>query len=293
MSLKNKTVFITGASRGIGKAIALRFAQAGANVVLAAKTDTPDPRIPGTIYTAAEEIKSLGVGSALPIKCDIRLEEEIKKAVQETITKFGGIDIVVNNASALWPKPVLETPMKRFDLMHQINARGTYATTQACLPYLIESGKKGRNPHVLVLSPPLNMKAKWFESKVAYTMSKMGMSMCVLGMAEEFKPYGIAVNALWPRTGIATAAINNLLGGDEAMRICRKPEIMADAAYHIVVSPAKECTGNFFVDDKVLLSVGLKDLDKYAMTPGTKNFMPDFFIEDEDGDGVGLTKAKL
>eukprot|EP01089_Gocevia_fonbrunei_P020167 TRINITY_DN7424_c0_g1_i1.p1 TRINITY_DN7424_c0_g1~~TRINITY_DN7424_c0_g1_i1.p1 ORF type:complete len:310 (-),score=88.33 TRINITY_DN7424_c0_g1_i1:79-972(-) len=292
LELKGKTVFITGASRGIGLAIALKCAQEGANVVLAAKTDKPDPRLPGTIFSAAKEIEAAG-GKALPIRVDIRFEDQIKEAMELAVKTFGGIDVVINNASAIFPMPVAETPMKRYDLMNTVNARGTYATTQAALPYLIESAKKGRNPHVLMLSPPLNMAPKWFSGRVAYTMAKYGMSMCVLGMADEFKPYGIGVNALWPRTGIATAAIQNLLGGEEAMRQCRKPEIISDSAYYILTSPASECTGNFFVDDKLLETVGITNLDKYAVTPGTKEFFPDFFIEPTDGYGVGLSKAKL
>eukprot|EP01088_Endostelium_zonatum_P000848 TRINITY_DN11102_c0_g1_i1.p1 TRINITY_DN11102_c0_g1~~TRINITY_DN11102_c0_g1_i1.p1 ORF type:complete len:317 (+),score=79.12 TRINITY_DN11102_c0_g1_i1:31-951(+) len=295
MDLKGKTVLITGATRGIGKEIGLRFAREGANIVIAAKTENPDPRIPGTIYSAAEEIKKVAKGGdVLAVKCDIRNDQHIEEVVRQTVAKFGGIDIVVNNASAIWPKSVPETNMKRYDLMNQVNARGTYATTAACLPYLIKSAQQGRNPHVLVLSPPLNMEPKWFSGKVAYTIAKYGMSMCVLGMSAEFKEYGIAVNALWPRTVIATAAVKNLLGGDEMMNASRTPEIMSDAAFHIVTSDSTQCTGNFFVDDKVLFGVGYSeaDLDKYAVVPGNKNLAPDFFIEETDGSGVGLKKGK-
>jgi citronellol/citronellal dehydrogenase len=295
LGLKGKTLFITGASRGIGLAIGLRAAKEGANVVIAAKSDVPQPTLPGTIYTAAKEIEEAG-GQALPVKCDIRSEEEVKQAVHKAVQRFGGIDILVNNASALFPKGTLETPMKRFDLMHAINARGTFMVSQACLPYLLESAERGRNPHILTISPPLNMHPKWFKNHTAYSMAKYGMSMCVLGMSAEFKDQGVAVNALWPRTGIATAAIKNVLGGDDMMRLCRKPEIMGDAAYYILTSPARECTGNFFVDDKVLETVGIKDLSHYAAVPGTTNFMPDFFIEAEDGRGHGLRipeKARL
>jgi len=274
--LKGKTLFVTGASRGIGKEIALRAAKEGANIVLAAKTSTPHPTLPGTIYTAAEEIQAAG-GKALPIVCDIRSEEQIQSAVKRAVEEFGGIDIVINNASAIFLKGTAETPMKRYDLMNQINARGTYATTQACLPYLKESAKKGRNPHVLMISPPLDLDKKWFQNHVAYTIAKYGMSMCVLGMAAEFEELGIAVNALWPRTAIATAAVE-FMGGAAAFSACRKPEIMADAAYAILCKPAAKCSGNFFIDDDVLLQEGIKDLDKYATVPGTKTFLTDLFV---------------
>jgi citronellol/citronellal dehydrogenase len=270
--LKGKTLFITGASRGIGLAIGLKAAQDGANIVIAAKTGEPNPKLPGTIYTAAEEIEKAG-GKALPLMVDIRDETQIQNAVQKAVETFGGIDILVNNASAISLTGTLETPMKRYDLMHQINTRGTFASSQACIPYL----KQAPNPHILNLSPPLNMETRWFAPHVAYTMAKFGMSMCVLGMAGEFAKDGIAVNALWPRTAIATAAVQNLLGGDEAIRHCRKPEIMADAAYIILTRPSRQYTGQFFIDDEVLASAGVTDLDKYAVTPGVP-LQPDFFV---------------
>lgn len=271
-SLKGKTIFITGASRGIGLAIALRAARDGANIAIAAKTAEPHPKLPGTIYTAAEEIEKAG-GKALPLMVDIRFEDQVAAAIQETVKAFGGIDILVNNASAISLTGTLETPMKRYDLMHQINTRGTYCCSQAAIPYL----KQAANPHILNLSPPLNMSAKWFQNHVAYTMAKYGMSMCVLGMAAEFADAGIAANALWPRTGIATAAIANL-GGDVMMASCRKPEIMGDAAWWILTQPSRECTGNFFIDDDVLAKHGVTDFEQYAVTPGAK-LMPDFFID--------------
>jgi len=274
--LRGKTLLITGASRGIGLAIGIRAARDGANVAILAKTTTPHPQLPGTIYTAAKEIEAAG-GQALPIICDIRNEDQILAAVKQTVEKFGGIDICINNASAIWLKGTEETSMKRYDLMNQINTRGTYATTQACLPYLKESAKKGRNPHVLNLSPPLNMNSKWFKDHVAYTMAKYGMSMCVLGHAEEFKDYGVAVNALWPRTGIATAAIE-FIGGKETLKHCRTVDIMSDSAYIILTRPSTSCTGNFFIDDEVLASEGITDLKKYEVTPGAP-LMPDFFVD--------------
>ncbi|MBL9123787.1 MAG: NAD(P)-dependent oxidoreductase [Planctomycetaceae bacterium] len=270
--LKGKTLFITGASRGIGLAIALRAARDGANVVVAAKTADPHPKLPGTIYTAAEEIEKAG-GKALPLMVDIRFEDQVQTAVAEAAKAFGGIDILVNNASAISLTGTLETPMKRYDLMHQINTRGTYCCSQAAVPYL----QQAANPHILNISPPLNMSAKWFQNHVAYTMAKYGMSMCVLGMAAEFADAGIAANALWPRTGIATAAIANL-GGDTMMAACRKPEIMGDAAWHILTNPSRECTGNFFIDDEVLQRHGVTDFEQYAVTPGAK-LMPDFFLD--------------
>jgi citronellol/citronellal dehydrogenase len=270
-SLKGKTLFITGASRGIGKAIGLRAARDGANVVIAAKTAEPHPKLEGTIYTAAEEIEKAG-GKALPLLVDVRSEEQIANAVKQAVEKFGGIDVLVNNASAISLTGTLETPMKRYDLMHSINTRGTFACSQACLPHLL----KAENPHILNLSPPLNMEARWFGPHVAYTMAKFGMSMCVLGMAEEFKGR-VGVNALWPRTVIATAAVQNLLGGDAMMKVSRSPDIMSDAAHVILTRSAKECTGNFFVDDEVMRSVGVTDLDKYSMVPGAE-LAPDFFV---------------
>ena len=272
MSLKGKTLFITGASRGIGLAIGLRAARDGANVAVVAKTAEPNPKLPGTVFTAAKEIDDAG-GRGLPLVCDIRFEDQIAAAVAKTVETFGGIDILVNNASAISLTNTESTPMKRYDLMHQINTRGTFACSQACLPHL----KKAANPHILNLSPPLNMEERWFAPHVAYTMAKFGMSMCVLGMAGEFRPLGIAVNALWPRTTIATSAIKNLLGGDAGMRGSRKPEIMADAAYAIFMKPSRELTGKFLIDDEVLAAEGKHDLTEYAMDP-TAPLLPDFFV---------------
>lgn len=267
-----KTVFITGASRGIGKAIGLKLASEGANIVIAAKTATPHPKLPGTIYTAAEEMEAVG-GKALPVVVDIRDEAVLHEAVEKAVETFGGIDMLINNASAINLSPTEHVSMKRYDLMHAVNARGTFMTTKLCLPHL----KKGNNPHVLNLSPPLNMDPKWFGNHVAYTMAKYGMSMCVLGHAEEFKPYGIAVNALWPRTTIDTAAVRNLLGGVEMAEQSRTPAIIADSAAYILSRPAKTCTGNFFIDDEVMAAEGITDLDKYAVNLD-KDLMPDFFI---------------
>jgi citronellol/citronellal dehydrogenase len=272
MSLRGKTLFITGASRGIGLAIGLRAARDGANVVIAAKTAEPNPKLPGTVYSAAKEIEEAG-GKALPLVVDIRFEEQVADAVKQAVATFGGIDILVNNASAISLTQTPSTPMKRYDLMHQINTRGTFVCSQACVPHL----KNAANPHVLNLSPPLNMETRWFAPHVAYTMAKFGMSMCVLGMAGEFKPAGIAFNALWPRTAIATAAVQNLLGGEHAMRGSRKPSIMADAAYAIFNRSAKDCTGNFFIDDEVLAAEGKTDLTEYANDPSAP-LIPDFFI---------------
>ncbi|NWG54971.1 MAG: NAD(P)-dependent oxidoreductase [Hydrogenophilaceae bacterium] len=283
MSLRGKTLFITGASRGIGLAIALRAARDGANVAIAAKTAAPHPKLPGTIYTAAEEIEAAG-GKALPLIVDVRDEANVQSAVEQTVAKFGGIDICVNNASAIQLTGTLQTDMKRYDLMHQINTRGTYVTSKACIPFL----KQASNPHVLNLSPPLDMSAKWFAPHVAYTMAKFGMSMCVLGMAEEFRADGIAFNALWPRTGVATAAIRNALAGDEGMLHCRTPEIMADAAYVIFNRKSTECTGNFFIDDILLYEAGVRDFDKYRVDP-TKDLMPDFFVPDSAALPPGVT----
>jgi citronellol/citronellal dehydrogenase len=271
-TLRDKTLFITGASRGIGKAIAVRAAQDGANVAIAAKTAEPHPKLPGTIYTAAQEVEAAG-GKALPLVCDIRSEEQIAEAVKKTLAAFGGIDILVNNASAIHLTGTVATPMKRYDLMHQINTRGTFACSQACIPHLA----KAENPHILNLSPPLNMEAKWFAPHVAYTMAKFGMSMCVLGMAEELRGQGIAVNALWPRTVIATAAVQNLLGGDATVRRSRKPEIMGDAAHWILTQPSRELTGKFLIDDDVMRSAGVTDLSAYQYEPGA-DLLPDFFI---------------
>jgi citronellol/citronellal dehydrogenase len=271
-SLRGKTLFITGASRGIGKAIGVRAARDGANVVIAAKTDQPHPKLPGTIHSAAEEVEAAG-GRALALVCDIRFEDQVAAAVARAVETFGGIDILVNNASAISLTGTLATPMKRFDLMHQINTRGTFACSQACIPHL----KKAANPHILNLSPPLNMEARWFGPHVAYTMAKFGMSMCVLGMAEELRGDGIAVNALWPRTVIATAAVQNLLGGDATVRRSRKPEIMADAAHVILTRPSREFSGQFCVDDDVLASAGVTDLSPYAFDPDAE-LLPDFFV---------------
>jgi citronellol/citronellal dehydrogenase len=274
--LAGKTLFITGASRGIGLAIAKRAARDGANVAIAAKTDRPHPKLPGTIHTAAAEVDAAG-GKALALQVDIRDEEAVAAAMQRCAEHFGGIDILVNNASAIYLSATGETPMKRFDLMFGVNVRGTYLCSQACLPYLKESAASGRNPHILNLSPPLNMKPRWFAGHTAYTMAKYGMSMCVLGMAEEFRPFGIAVNALWPRTIIATAALNMIPLADPSRG--RKPEILADAAHAILSRDAGQCTGNFFIDDEVLREAGITDLDPYAVTPGNKDFIPDLFLD--------------
>jgi citronellol/citronellal dehydrogenase len=272
-NLKNKTLFISGGSRGIGLAIAKRAAEDGANIVIAAKTAEPHPKLPGTIYTAAEEIEAAG-GQALPLVCDIRDEASVEAAVRKGVDEFGGIDICVNNASAISLTPTMQTTMKRFDLMHQVNTRGTFLVSKTCIPHLLKS----ENPHILNLSAPLNMEEKWFKNHVAYSMAKYGMSMCVLGMAGEFREQGIAVNSLWPRTAIATAAVQNLLGGDEISRRSRKPEIMADAAYLILTKPSREFTGNFCVDDDVLESAGITDLTTYAVDPAVELFA-DFFVD--------------
>ncbi len=276
--LENKVLFITGGSRGIGLAIAVRAARDGAKVAIAAKTADPHPKLPGTIYTAAKEIEAAG-GKALPILCDIRFEEQVYDAVKKTADTFGGIDVCVNNASAISLTDTLSTPMKKYDLMNGINARGTYVTSQACIPHLL----KAKNPHILNLAPPLNMKTKWFAPHVAYTMAKFGMSLCTLGMAGEYEGQ-IAVNSLWPRTVIATAAVQNLLGGDETMRQSRTPEIMADAAYAIVTKDFRTHTGHFLIDDDVLKAEGVTDFKKYDSTPGAEP-LPDFFIEPEDFGG--------
>ncbi|UTP38998.1 NAD(P)-dependent oxidoreductase [Phenylobacterium sp. LH3H17] len=272
MSLQGKTLFVTGASRGIGLAIALRAARDGANVAIAAKTAEPHKHLPGTIYTAAKEIEDAG-GQALPLIVDVRDEASVYDAVQKTVERFGGIDICVNNASAISLTGTLATDMKRYDLMNQVNARGTYLTSKACIPHL----KNAANPHVLMLSPPLDMSPRWFEGHTAYSMAKFGMSMCVLGMAAEFKADGIAFNALWPRTGIATAAIKFALAGEEGMKACRTPEIMADAAHAIFEKRAREFTGNFLIDDSFLYAEGERDFDKYRVDPTTR-LMPDFFV---------------
>ena len=274
--LSGKRIFVTGGSRGIGLAIALRAARDGASVAIAAKTSEPNPKLPGTIHSAAQAIRDAG-GIALPIQCDLRDEVQIAAAVNQAAQEFGGIDILINNASAINLTPTEATPAKRFDLMFDVNVRGTFLTSQAAIPHLRESAKGGRNPHILTLSPPLSMKAKWFQHHVAYTMAKYGMSMCVLGMSEEFRKTGIAVNALWPRTAIDTAALQMIPGVDTAA--CRTPEILADAAYVILNRESKDCTGNFFVDDEVLATVGVTDLEKYSVVPGTTDFLLDFFLD--------------
>lgn len=271
-NLKGKTIVITGASRGIGKAIGLRAARDGANVVILAKTTTPHPALEGTIYTAAEEMKTAG-GDALACPVDIRFEEQVREAIAQAVTRFGGIDVLVNNASAIQLTGTLDTPMKRFDLMHSVNVRGTFLCSQVCLPHLLEAA----NPHILNIAPPLNMDPRWFAPHVAYTIAKYGMSMCVLGMAEEFREQGVAVNALWPRTLIATAAVRNLLGGEAAIEGSRLPGIMADAAYHILIRQSRETTGNFFIDQDVLLAAGVTDLSRYAVSPG-RELTPDLFL---------------
>ena len=276
MSLAGKRIFITGGSRGIGLAIALRAARDGASIAIAAKTSDPNPKLPGTIHTAAAEIEAAG-GKALAIQCDLRDESQIEAAVNQAAEAFGGIDILVNNASAINLTRTDQTPAKRFDLMFDVNVRGTFLTSQAALPHLRKSAADGRNPHILNLSPPLSMKPVWFKNHVAYTMAKYGMSMCVLGMAEEFKRDGIGVNALWPRTVIDTAALQMIPGIDASAG--RTPEILADATYIIFNRDAKECTGNFFVDDLLLASEGITDLEKYSVTPGTKDFLLDFFLD--------------
>lgn len=283
MSLSGKTLFITGASRGIGLAIALRAARDGANVAVAAKTAEPHPKLPGTIYTAAEEIEKAG-GEALPLVVDVRDEAGVQAAVEATVARFGGLDICVNNASAISLTGTLETEMKRYDLMNQINARGTFLTSRACIPHL----RKAANPHVLMLSPPLDMKAKWFAPHTAYSMAKFGMSLCVLGMAEEFRADGIAFNALWPRTGIATAAIRFALTGEEGLRRCRTAEIIADAAYAVFQKPSRQFTGEFLIDDSFLYAEGVRDFDGYSVDP-TQPLMADFFVPDDMPPPPGVT----
>jgi len=273
-NLAGKRIFITGASRGIGLAIAKRAAQDGAMVAIAAKTTEPHPKLPGTIFSAAEEIEAAG-GKALPIQCDLRDEVQIEAAVSKAVAEFGGLDILINNASAINLTPTLQTPAKRFDLMFSVNVRATFLTSQAAIPALKESAKAGRNPHILMMSPPLSMKSKWFKNHLAYTMAKYGMSMCVLGLADELKRDGINVNALWPRTAIDTAALQMIPGIDTAA--CRTPEILADAAHVILTGTGQ--TGEFLVDDEVLASVGITNLDKYAVVPGTTDFLLDFFLD--------------
>lgn len=272
MFFQNKTAFITGASRGIGKAIALKLAAEGANIVIAAKSIEENPQLGGTIYSAAQEIEDAG-GKALAIQCDIRDEMQIQIAVEKAIEKFNSIDILVNNASAISLTPVEQTDSKRFDLMHDINVRGTFFVSKACIPYL----KAGTNAHILNLSPPLNLNSKWFGSHAAYTISKYNMTMIALGLAAELKKYNIAANTLWPKTTIATAAVKNLLGGDTLIKMSRKPEIIADAAYYILQKPSSECTGNTFIDEDVLLTEGITEFDQYAITPGGKLYK-DLFL---------------
>ena len=275
MDLQGKTLFITGASRGIGLAIGLRAARDGANVAIAAKTAEPHPKLPGTIFTAAEEIEAAG-GKALPLIVDVRSEEAVAGAVNKTVGTFGGIDICVNNASAISLTNTVSTDMKRYDLMNQVNTRGTFMVSKYCIPHLAKS----ENPHILMVSPPLDMSEKWFAPNVAYTIAKFGMSLCVLGMAGELRRQGIAVNALWPRTTIATAAIEFILGGDSLMRASRKPEILADAAHMIFTKPAKDFTGNFLIDDTFMAANGVSNFDQYRVDP-TKDLVPDFFVPDE------------
>jgi citronellol/citronellal dehydrogenase len=282
-SLKDKTLFITGASRGIGLAIGLRAARDGANVVIAAKTASAHKHLPGTIYSAAAEIEAAG-GKALPLIVDVRDEASVDAAVAEAVARFSGIDICVNNASAIQLTGTSHTDMKRYDLMHQVNGRGTYLVSRACIPHL----KRAANPHVLNLSPPLDMSPRWFGNHVAYTMAKYTMSMCALGMAEEFRSDGIAFNCLWPRTGIATAAIQFALAGDDGLRHCRSAEIMADAAHTIFTRQARDCTGNFFIDDIVLSEAGVTDFDQYRVDP-TRDLMPDFFVPENTPFPAGVT----
>jgi citronellol/citronellal dehydrogenase len=281
-TLHKKTLFITGGSRGIGLAIALRAARDGANIAIAAKTSEANPKLPGTIHTAAAEIEQEG-GKALPIVCDIRFEDQVIAAVEQTAKRFGGIDICINNASAISLTPTVQTDMKRYDLMHQINGRGTFLTSKTCIPYL----KKAENPHILMLSPPLDLNPKWFAGHVAYTIAKYNMSLCVLGMAPELKPHGIAVNALWPRTTIATAAVANLLGGDKLMRASRKADILADAAHLILTKPSREFSGNFCIDDTLLWENGKREFDHYRIDP-SEDLAPDFFVPESSDPPVSL-----
>ena len=287
MSLKGKTLFITGASRGIGLAIGLRAARDGANVAIAAKTDTPHPKLPGTIHSAAKEIEAAG-GKALPLVVDVREEESVKNAIERTVATFGGLDVVVNNASAIQLTPVTQTDMRRFDLMHEINARGTFVTSKHAIAHL----EKAPNPHILMLSPPLDMQEKWFAPYTAYTMAKFGMSLVVLGLAGELRPKGIAVNALWPRTTIATAAIKNLLGGDALMRRSRTPEILADAAYAVFNKPAKSFSGRFLIDDTFLAGEGVTDFDHYRVDPA-QPLQQDFFVPEDVPAPTGVTLQRL
>ena len=288
MSLTGKTLFITGASRGIGLAIALRAAADGANVVVTGKTTEPHPKLPGTIFTAAAAIEQAG-GQALPVAMDVREESQVKAAVKAAVARFGGIDVVVNNASAIYLTGTLATPIRRFDLMHQVNTRGTFLVTKTCLPHL----KRAKNPHVLMMSPPLDMHPRWFGGHVAYSIAKYGMSLCVLGMAEDFRKDGIAVNALWPRTTIATAAIRNVLGGDKLMRMSRTPDILADAAHLIFSQPSREFTGQFLIDDTFLYKVGnVTDFEGYRIDPSMP-LAPDFFVPANSIPPPGVQIARL
>jgi len=285
MPLRNHTLFITGASRGIGLAIALRAARDGANIAIAAKTDKPHPKLPGTIFTAAEEIAKAG-GNALPLAVDVRDEAQVKAAIDQTAATFGGIDIVVNNASAIARTAVADTDMRRFDLMHQINTRGTFMVSKFAIPHL----QKARNPHILMNSPPLDMQEKWFAGSTGYSIAKYGMSLVVLGLAGELRERVIAVNALWPRTTIATAAIRNLLGGERVMRMSRTPEIMAEAAYRVFLKPAASFTGNFLIDDTFLAAEGVTDFEQYRVDPGTP-LAPTFFVPDDPPPPPGVKIA--
>ncbi len=285
MTLKGRTLFITGASRGIGLAIALRAARDGANIVIAAKTDKPHPKLPGTIFTAADEITRAG-GNALPLVVDVRDEAQVKGAIEKAAATFGGLDIVVNNASAVQRTPVMETDMRRFDLMHQINTRGTFMVSKHAIPHL----EKAENPHILMNSPPLDMQEKWFAGSTAYSIAKYGMSLVVLGLAGELRDKGIAVNALWPRTTIATAAIKNLLGGERVMRMSRTPEIMADAAYLVFQKPARRFTGNFLIDDTFLAAEGVTDFEKYRVD-AAEPLAPTFFVPDGATPPAGVSIA--
>jgi len=272
-TLAGRVLFITGASRGIGLAIAKRAAQDGAKIVIAAKTETPDPRLPGTIYTAAEEIRQMGA-EALPLVVDVRFEDQVERAVETTIKTFGRLDILVNNASAIHLSPTVHTPMKRYDLMHQVNVRGTFLCTQKSLPYLLKSDE----PHVLNISPPITLNPKWYAQHVAYTMAKLGMSLCVLGMAEEYREAHIAFNCLWPKTVIATAAVRNLLGGDDMVSHARQPQIMADAAHVLLTQKSTTLRGQYLIDEDLLRRAGIQDFDKYAVDPKSELY-PDFFID--------------
>lgn len=275
-SLAGRTVLITGGTRGIGKAIGLRVAREGANVVILGKTTEPHPKLPGTIQEAAAEIEAAG-GQSLAVKCDLRNDDQVEDSVQQAVNQFGGIDVLINNASAIFLSGTLQTPMKRYDLMHQVNTRATFLTSQLCLPHLLKSA----NPHILCLAPPIDMDRGWFAGTLAYTMAKYGMSLCVAGLSQEFQQQGVAVNALWPETGIATAAVANMLGGEAAIQCCRKPEIVADAAFEILSRNSRECTGQFFIDSEVLAKSGVTDLDQYAVSPGAP-LMPDFFLGKPD-----------